>query len=726
LACSGCNNFRIFFDRINYPADFVTKTEQNESSSHLSNLAQVFCGLESFFPSMSSATPSASPRSPVISSLKIHQIEGREWWLWAFAVIVTLALTAGIIFLTFFEGVPGTNAAYWTELKNSVRGLAGLVLIFDIYTMYQHFQLQRIRQELAERNELFELISENAADLIAVVDGEGRRLYNSPAYQKVLGYSAEELSASSSADQIHPSDRERVRQAANKARTSGRGQRLEYRMRHKNGTWRILESTASPIQGADGKVEKLVIVNRDITERKRVEKMLEHRALHDSLTDLPNRALILDRLQHSLMRARRHSDYKFVVLFIDIDGFKILNDSLGHSAGDELLIQFAKRLSACFRDTDTIARSISDPTFKPSDDGVARLGGDEFTVLLEDVSQPSDAIRVGRRILEKIALPFTIGGQQIVISASIGIAASSNSYGDAEDLLRDAEIAMYRAKRAGKARCEVFDPAMHSNAVRRLKLETDLRRGLEQGELLVYYQPIIGLGSGKIVGFEALSRWKSPQGMISPVEFIPIADETGLILPINRALLIESCRQLQSWQAKLGCTPPLTMSLNITPRQFAQTDLAKEIGGMLNDCGIPPSAVNLEITETIAMGDPDHAFAVLSGLKALGVRLSIDDFGTGYSSLSRLPRFPIDALKIDRVFISQMCTDHDNHEIVRLIIMLAHSLELSVVAEGTDTQDQIVELKHLECEMAQGYLYSPPVDSAQAYELLLASHSVTV
>jgi PAS domain S-box-containing protein len=671
---------------------------------------------------MTSDPKTASPRSAAISSLKIRQIETREWWLWGFAVIVTLSLTVGIVFLTFFDHGSGISAQYWTDLKDWVRGLAALVLLFDIYTMYQHMQLQRVRRQLADRDELFQLITENAADLIAVVDSAGNRLYNSPAYTKVLGYSEEELSTTSAVDQIHPSDRERVLQAAAKARASGRGQRLEYRMRHKNGDWRILESTASPIQNANGELERLVIVNRDITDRKRAEEMLEHRALHDLLTELPNRALFVDRLQHSLIRARRHSDYKFVVLFIDIDGFKVLNDSLGHSAGDELLIQVAKRLTACFRETDTVSRSATTMNPTISNDSLARLGGDEFTVLLDDVSEPSDAIRVGRRILDKIALPFTISGQQVVISASIGIAASSNTYEGAEDMLRDAEIAMYRAKQAGKARCEVFDPAMHSSAVRRLKLETDLRRGIEHGELLVYYQPIISLESGRIIGFESLSRWKTVQGMVPPVEFIPIADETGLIIPMNRALYLESCQQLKSWQAKLNCTPPLTMSLNITPRQFAQPDLAKQIGEILTQSGIQPSSINLEITETIAMGDADHAFSVLSDLKALGVRLSIDDFGTGYSSLSRLPRFPIDALKIDRVFISQMSTDHDNHEIVRLIISLAHSLGLKVVAEGTETQDEVNELKRLKCEMVQGFLYSPPVDSVKAFELLLASH----
>jgi EAL domain-containing protein (putative c-di-GMP-specific phosphodiesterase class I) len=343
-------------------------------------------------------------------------------------------------------------------------------------------------------------------------------------------------------------------------------------------------------------------------------------------------------------------------------------------------------------------------------------------VLLEDVFTPTDAIRVAQRIQAKLAAPFEIKGQRIVVAASVGITSSSGSYAEAEEMLRDAEIAMYRAKRAGKARCEVFDPAMHSSAVRRLKLETDLRLGIERGELIVYYQPIVSLASGKIIGFEALSRWLRPEGMVSPVDFIPVADETGLILPINKALLLEACTQLRSWQSQFDCDPPLTMSMNITPRQFALPDLAEGIGEMLKQTGVAPGTINLEIMETIAMGDADRALSVLSELKALGVRLSIDDFGTGYSSLSRLPRFPVDALKIDRVFISNMNADHESHEIVRLIVMLAHSVGLKVVAEGTETEEQITELKQLKREMAQGFLYSPPVDRKAAFGLLLRSH----
>ena len=598
-----------------------------------------------------------------------------------------------------------------------MRGLAAFVLLFDIYTIYQHLQLQRVRRRLAERDQLFQLITENAADMIAVVDNGGNRLYNSPAYHRVLGNSAEELSSGSSFEQIHPSDWERVKLAAAKARATGEGQRLDYKMRHKDGSWRILESTASPIRNAEQEIQGLVIVNRDITDRKRAEEALEHSAYYDGLTDLPNRILFADRLQHALTRSLRHSDYKFAVLFIDIDGFKVLNDSLGHSAGDELLIQIAKRLTTNFRDTDTFARSGTADSH-PSENGLARLGGDEFTVLLEDVFNPSDAIRVAQRIQAKLAAPFNIKGQQIVITAGIGIALSGSSYSRAEELLRDAEIAMYRAKQAGKARCEVFDPAMHSTALQRLRLETELRPGIEKGELLVFYQPIVSLGTGRIIGFEALSRWRTSDGLVPPAEFIPVADETGLILPLNRALLREACQQLGKWQSQFECDPPLTMSVNLAPKQFNQPELPDEIAAILRETGIRPSALNFEIMETIAMGDADRALSILTNLKALGVRLSIDDFGTGYSSLSRLPRFPVDALKIDRSFIVNMSSDHESREIVRLIIMIAHSVGLKVVAEGTETKDQIGELKKLGCEMAQGYFYSPPVSSQSAFGLL--------
>jgi PAS domain S-box-containing protein len=648
---------------------------------------------------------------------EMRRIEGREWWLWLLAVGVTLLLTAAIISFTFpwFPFQPYTS--YWTDLRDWVRALAALVLMFDLYTIYQHLQLQRMRRELAEREQLFRLISENAADMIALVDKAGRRLYNSPAYNKVLGYSLEELQATSSLEQIHPEDRPRVLEAAEKARSTGRGQQLEYRMRHKDGSWRILESTASAIRNPKGEIEQLVIVNRDITERKRAEEMLAHNAFYDGLTNLPNRALFLSRLQHALDMAKRHTAYNFAVLFIDLDEFKVVNDSLGHTAGDELLIQIGQRLNTSLRREDTVARSGAGEGAGTSDESLARIGGDEFTVVLDDLGSPSDAVRVAERIQGRLAVPFLINRQEVVVSASIGIALSTPPRAAAEEVLRDAEIAMYRAKRAGKARCEVFDTAMYATAVQRLRLETDLRKALARGELINYYQPIVWLQSGAICGFEALARWRRPQGLVPPGEFLPVACETGLINAMNKVLLQQACEQLRSWQAQFPAQPALLMSVNVSPPEFARPDLAAAIRSALQESGLKPCSLQLEVIETIAMGDAEAA-GVLGKFKALGVGLSIDDFGTGYSSLSRLQRLPVDSLKIDRSFISGMDSDKEAHEIVRIIIMLAHNLELKVVAEGVETEEQARQLRALGCELAQGYFFARPADGETITEML--------
>jgi PAS domain S-box-containing protein len=669
---------------------------------------------------VSSQSPSEDPSRP---ALRMRQVEGREWWLWGSAVAVTLVLTFGILSLTFPGFHLPTDSAYSLNLKEWVRGLAALVLLFDLYTVYQQRELQRIRRQLSERERLFQLITENAADMIAVIDCDGQRLYNSPAYQKILGYDPEELAATSSMDQIHPEDRARVLEAAEKARNTGRGERLEYRIRHKDGSWRFIESTASVIRSPEGETEGLVIVNRDITERKRAEEKLDHLSFHDGLTNLPNRALFLDRLQRAITQARRHSDFRFAVLFIDIDEFKVFNDSLGHAAGDALLIQIAQRLTVCLRGADTISRPRLGNNPEPllGESTLARPGGDEFTVLLEELHDPSDTIRVAERIQQRLAVPFDLNGQEIVLTVSVGVAFSGNVGAEAQDVLGDAEIAMYRAKSTGKGRCEVFDHAMHAGAIKRLQLETDLRKAIELNQLRVYYQPIVSLHNGQIVGFEALSRWQRPERLVMPGEFIAVADETGLILPINRQLLYDACRQLRAWQALFPSDPPLTLNVNITPKQFAQPDLASQIGKTLQETGLDPRCVNLEITETIAMADADKSAVVLSELKALGVRLDIDDFGTGYSSLSRLQGFPVDTLKIDRAFISRIDTDLATHEIVRVIVMLAHGLRLKVVAEGVETQAQVDLLTDIGCELAQGYFYSKPA-AVETIEQLLGNN----
>jgi len=646
--------------------------------------------------------------------MPLQTVEGREWWLWGFAVVVTVGLTLAILSLTIPGFAWAKDELYFFTLREWVRGLAGLVLLFDIYSIYQHLQLQRVRRELWEKERLFHLITENAVDMIALVDRQGRRLYNSPAYEKVLGYTSEELASTSSIEQVHPDDRPRVVAAAEKAYSTGQGDPLEYRIRHKNGSWRVLESTARAIPGIDGQLDGLVIVNRDITERRQAEALLEHRSFHDALTNLPNRLLLLDRLQQAIEVSRRHADFKFAVLYIDIDNFQVFNESMGHSAGDELLIQIARRLTACLRGVDTVSRDRHGDDARSADNTLARPGGDEFVVLASELRHPSDAIRMSNRIQQRLAMPFAVNGKEIIVSASIGVifSGSTSAESTSEDVLRDAEIAMSRAKRSGKGRCEVFDDAMHDAAVKRLELETELRRALERSEFRVHYQPIISLENNRPVGFETLTRWQRADRIAGPAEFISVATETGLILPMNRALLREACSQLASWHSQFPTEPPLGISVNVTAPEFAQPDLSTSIAKILDETGISPGRLTLEITETIAMADPERSFTTLSQLHQLGVSLSIDDFGTGFSSLCRLQQFPFHSLKIDRSFVSRLIEDSDTREIVRIILMLAHSLGMKVVAEGIEEPAQLAVLRDMGCEFGQGYLFARPVDAA--------------
>jgi PAS domain S-box-containing protein len=651
----------------------------------------------------------------------MEKVEEREWWLWGLAITVTLVLVVGILSLAFPGFVLSHNAIDLLNLREWIRALAALVLLFDIHTVYQHLQIQRIHRRLAQRDQLFQLITETAADMIAVVDGEGKRLYNSPAYHKVLGYTPEDLAATSSLEQVHPEDRARVLEAADKARATGRGERLEYRFRHKDGSWRVLESTASPIPGPEGKAEGLVIVNRDVTDRAHAQAALAHHTLHDHLTQLPNRALFLDRLRRAIVHAERHREARFAVLFLDVDEFRVFNDSLGHRAGDDLLRQIAGRLTNCLRETDTISR-VETGSASLADSTIARIGGDEFTVLVEGLHNPSDGIRISQRIQQKLASPFDVEGTTVSLSVSVGIAFPENQTRTAEDLLRDAEIAMYRAKQRGRAGCEIFDNAMHVSAIERLQLETDMRRAVELGEFETYYQPIVELTNGRVVGLEALSRWQRPAGITMPSEFIELADATGLILPLNRQLFREACLQLKSWHRQFPSDPPLRVSVNLTPRQFAEEDLCAQFGSLLEETGVDPRCVDLEITETIAMADVERSFSVLTECKDLGVGISIDDFGTGYSSLSRLKHFSVNTLKIDRSFISAVHHDPDAQEIVRAIVVLAHNLGLKVVGEGVETENQEGFLRGVGCDFAQGYLYSRPA-KPEMIETLLAESS---
>ncbi len=472
---------------------------------------------------------------------------------------------------------------------------------------------------------------------------------------------------------------------------------------HKDNSRFWVDLNTVPIRNEQGQVTHFVSVMREVTERKQVEEQLRRNAFHDSLTGLPNRLLFMERLAQTVARAQQSADHQFAVLFLDLDRFKVINDSLGHLIGDQLLIAIARRLEAC------VSR----------EDMVSRLGGDEFTILLERIQNLEDAKKIAERVHKALSTPFNLNGHEVFTSASIGITLSTTAYELPEDLLRGADIAMYRAKASGKACHEVFDTEMHTRVVNLLQLENDLRRAVERQEFLLYYQPIVALATGKIMGFEALVRWQHPeQGLVSPVKFVPMAEETGLIIPLGQWVLREACRQMKAWHAAFPSQPPLSISVNLSSRQFSQPSLIKQIRQILADTELEAHYLKLEITESAIMENTESAMDMLLQLKAMGIQLSVDDFGTGYSSLGYLYRFPMDLLKIDRSFISRVDVDGEKLELVRTIITLAWNLGMDVVAEGVETTKQLAQLKALKCEYAQGYLFSKPLTGADVEELI--------
>jgi predicted signal transduction protein with EAL and GGDEF domain len=456
----------------------------------------------------------------------------------------------------------------------------------------------------------------------------------------------------------------------------------------------------------------------------RLQDKLIQDARQDPLTRLPNRAFFLDQLVGCVKRAKRLPDYIFAVLFVDIDGFKDVNDSLGHFAGDQLLVQIAERLLSSVRREDVVSCSADSngEVRQPGEDTLARMGGDEFTILLVDIRDASDGIRVAERIQQKLEAPFLISGQEVSITASIGIALSATGYSTAEDILRDADTAMYRAKALGKSRYEICDPAMHARAMSRLKLETDLRRAMDSEEFRVHYQPIVSLRDCRIIGFEALLRWQRPGfGLVMPREFVPVAEETGLILISGLWVLHEACRQMRAWNLQFPSDPAFTVAVNISGKQFAQPDLVSEVDRILRETCLDPHCLKLELTESVTMREVERAARIFGELKTLGVRLSMDDFGTGYSSLSYLRRFPLDTLKIDRSFVSEMEDTSESRAIVQMILSLGRSLGMEMVAEGVETAEQVSLLRSLGCEYAQGYFFSKPTDQEGMAEVLLKS-----
>ena len=460
------------------------------------------------------------------------------------------------------------------------------------------------------------------------------------------------------------------------------------------------EAERERAEQAERHVEEL---NRHIAEQERISCQLQeskdhfrHAAFHDALTNLPNRALLAENLAFVIERAKNSEDYQFAVLFLDLDRFKNVNDSLGHTIGDQLLIAMARRLESCIREVDM----------------VARLGGDEFAILLDGITNATEATNMARRIQQRLSTPFNLSGHEVFTTTSIGIALSSTGYDHPENMLRDADTAMYRAKAQGKACYEVFDKGMHTHAVYLLQMENDLRRALDREEFCVYYQPIVTLGTGQLAGFEALIRWNHPErGFINPSDFIPLAEETGLIVPIGQWILKRSCQQLAKWQWQSSSNRNLFISVNLSGKQVAQPDLVTTISDVLADTNLEAKHLKLEITESAVIDNADMAVRLLKELKALGVQLSIDDFGTGYSSLGYLHRFPVNTLKIDRSFVGRIGEAAENIEIVRTIVSLADNMGMEVVAEGVETLSQLTQLRKLNCKYGQGYLFSRPVDA---------------
>ena len=621
----------------------------------------------------------------------------RKYYLWTSVTYFVGALTAGAV--VKLAAVVGFTAV-----------VVATPLIAIVYLSYQTYlknieTVERHVAALRESEEQFRSAFDYAAIGMALVSPEGRWLQVNDSLCDIVGYTERELLGMSFQDITHPDETATVSQHVRQLLEGGLpAYQTEKRYVHKEGREVWIFLSASKVRDSQSDSARLIFQVQDITDRKRAEHRLLHDAFHDTLTGLPNRALFTDRLKLALARAKRLGAQQFAVLFLDLDRFKVINDSLGHMVGDQLLVGIARRLEACLRPGDT----------------VARLGGDEFTILLEDIADGREAIEVAKRVEVELSLPFNLSGHEVFTTASIGIAPSSTGYERPEDMLRDADTAMYRAKSQGKSRHVVFDKAMHAHALNLLHLETDLRRAIERREFAVHYQPIVCLSTGAVRGFEALLRWQHPQhGLVPPLDFIPVAEETGLILPIGEWALGEACRQMRAWQEEFPSEPARFISVNLSGRQFANPDLIEQIRHALSATGLAPECLKLEITESVVMENIETTIEMLRQLRDFGVESAIDDFGTGYSSLSYLHRFPSSILKIDRSFVGRMTENNENTEIVRTIVMLARNLGMKVVAEGVETEGQLAHLRALGCDYAQGYLFSRPA-AAPAATLLLA------
>ncbi|MGH9153565.1 MAG: putative bifunctional diguanylate cyclase/phosphodiesterase, partial [Acidimicrobiales bacterium] len=545
----------------------------------------------------------------------------------------------------------------------------------------------------------FRSLVHNSSDVITVVDADTTVRYQTPSVQPVLGYGPGDLDGTRLVDLFHPDDLSAALALFDEASTAPRPTApVELRARRADGSWVDVEALGDNLLG-DPNVRGIVVTLRDVSDRKAFERRLRHQALHDSLTGLANRALFTDRVQHALSR-RSRDGHDVVVMFLDLDDFKTVNDSLGHAAGDELLTAIASRLSQNVRPGDT----------------PARLGGDEFAVLLEGPTCPQAAFAAAERLLAALVEPVTLGGAEVDITASLGIAITDSTTAGAEELLRNADIAMYTAKSRHKGSYALFEPRMHEAALRRLGLKAELQRAVDAGDFLLHYQPIVDLATGRVVGFEALVRWvHADKGVIPPNDFIPLAEETNLILPLGRWVLERACRQGRSWQRSWGTT----MSVNLSQKQLAEPGLVDEVADVLRRTGLAPQALTLEITESVVMQDVEHTVEVLRRLRQLGVSVAIDDFGTGYSSLATLRQLPVEILKIDKAFVDGVASADEDAVLVGTVVELARGLGMVTVAEGIEDGDQLARLRELGCAHGQGYHFARPLPAAEAGEFAL-------
>jgi len=578
----------------------------------------------------------------------------------------------------------------------------------QLYTQAEQELSDRRRAEIAlrESEERYALAVRGANDGIWDWDLNTQDVYFSPRWKSMLGFAESDIGSDLEEwlKRVHPEDLEHLKIAL-RAHIDGTTVHFEseHRMQHRDGSQRWVVSRGLAVRDADGRVHRMAGSLTDITDRKYAEEKLLHDAFFDLLTGLPNRALFMDHLGLAVERAKRRKDYQFAVLFLDLDRFKDVNDSLGHSVGDELLIAVARKLESRLRSTDT----------------VARFGGDEFVILLDDIQDVQNAIQVADWILDELSAPFFIKNREVFINTSIGIVHSEIGYNRADEILRDADIAMYNAKAHGKGRYVIFFPAMREIILNRTELENDLRRAIDNDELRVFYQLIVSLEDRHVVGLEALARWMHPRrGLLQPLDFIPLAEETDLIVQVDRWVLRQACQQLQEWKLQIPEAVDLTISVNISSKHVVRPDLCQYVESVLRQTGINPDSLKLEITESAILEKDENTHEVLDRLKDLGVQIQIDDFGTGYSSLGYLSSFPINALKIDRSFVKEMEAENNHTKIVQAIVMLSQRLGVSVIAEGIESDNLATRLRELGCEFGQGFYFSKPLDKSSIYALL--------